>query len=124
MPFKKYQREGFAALPFGNADIGDVGALTEEILGVMMIGLQTPEFGGAFVEYAVGFGAGSVDGALSFFDASVGGFHGIGDGTGSAFGRRGETGFDLTAAAEAPGGDVDFLDQILFEGADGGKGDD
>ena len=53
-------------LPVGDADIGGVGSGEEEFLSVVAFGLEAAEFGGAFVEQAMGLGAGAVDGALDF----------------------------------------------------------
>ncbi len=63
--------------PVGYADVGDVGSVEEEFLGIMAVGLKFAEFRGAFVQEAVGLGACPVDGSLDLFGARVIGFHGV-----------------------------------------------
>ncbi len=63
--------------PVGDADVGGVGAFEEEFLGVVAVGLEAAEFGGAFVEQAMGLSAGAVKRTLDFFRACVVGFEGI-----------------------------------------------
>ena len=65
------------APPVGDADVGDVGVCVEEFLGIVTVGLEAAEFGGAFVEEAVGLSAGAIEGALDFFGAGVVGFDGV-----------------------------------------------
>ena len=55
--------------PVSYADIGDVGPIEEEFSGVLALGLEAPEFGGAFVQDAMGLGSGPVDGFLDFLGA-------------------------------------------------------
>jgi len=102
-------------LPVGYAYVGDVGSFAEEFLGVVTLGLEAAEFGGAFVEEAVGLGPGAVYGALGLFGAGVVGFHRV------IFKGGEEIGFYRSAAAETPHGLADFIYEISFEEAYGGQ---
>jgi hypothetical protein len=48
------------------AEIGEVGARWEVFVAEVALGLELAEFGGAFVQEAVGLSAGPVDGVLEF----------------------------------------------------------
>jgi hypothetical protein len=87
------------------------GEFSFEILKAQVtLGLEPAQFGDAPVEEAVALRAGAVDGELD----RGGGFvlHGVGDGAGFDHG-----GFDFAAAAEAPHGAADFVDEVVFEAA-------
>jgi len=56
--------------PFDQAETVMFGAL-EEFVGELAFGLQFAEFGGRFVEEAVGLGAGAVDRFLNSFGVGV-----------------------------------------------------
>ena len=82
-----------------------LGAM-EEFVGELAFGLEFAEFGGRFVEEAVGLGAGAIDGFLDSFGIGIGGVHRIEDGVSAGFLANVETndkaGFDLAAAAQTP----------------------
>jgi hypothetical protein len=114
--------QGFMeGLEVGDAEVGDVGFLREEFVAELALGLEFAEFGGAFVEEAMGLGAGAVDGFLDFFRLGVHGFHGIEDEASAVVEPEDEVGFDFAAAAETPHGASDFVDQAVFEDALGGE---
>ena len=79
-------------------------------------GLEFAKFRGAFVEQAMGLGAGAVDGLLGFFGVFVGSLHGVVQ-VGTRLVRDSEISLDFAAAAETPGGAADFVDQGVFEDA-------
>ena len=66
-------------------------------------------------------GAGAVDGFLDSDGAFLGGFHGIEDVTLAIVETDDEVGFDLAAAAETPGGAMNFFDEDVFEETARGK---
>ena len=106
----------------GQAELCRVGVLIESFISILALGLEPAEFGGGVVEQAMGLGAGAVDGALDPFAMRVHGFHGIRDEVVSIAEEDDEMGFDFTAAAETPGGSVDFFDEELFVSAYGAEG--
>jgi len=82
--------------------------------------LELAKFGGAFVEQAVGLGAGAVDGVLDLVGTSVVGFHGVVDVGGVVVKAEEQHGLDLAAAAKTPCGSADFFYESVFKGADRG----
>jgi hypothetical protein len=96
--------------PIDEAMSGDVGAGVEGFVAVLPMGLEEPEFGGAFVKETMGLGAGAVDGELDFGLGFV--LHGVG----GIFGR--EVFFDDAAATETPHSAAHLIDDVVFEEAD------
>ena len=114
--------QGFVeGLEVGDAEVGDVGFLREEFVAELALGLEFAEFGGAFVEEAVGLGSGAVDRFLDFFGVGAHGFHGIEDEASAVVEPEHEVGFDFTAAVETPHGSADFGGEVVFEDALGGE---
>jgi hypothetical protein len=89
-------------------------------IGGSALGLKPAEFGGAFVEQAMGLSAGAVYRLLDLVGLEVVGFHGIENagGVGAAENHH-EVGLYLTAAAETPHGAADFVDESVFEDGPG-----
>jgi hypothetical protein len=101
-----------------DAELGGVGAFVEIFVAVLAFGLEFAEFGGAFVEEAMVEGAGAIDGELEFGLGFMA--HGVGDWR--EVGVVGDEGlFDFAAASETPHGAADFVDEVVFEDADGGE---
>ena len=69
----------------------------------------------------MGLRAGAVDGFLDALGIGAGRFHGIRDVVFSVVETEYQARFDLAAAAETPGGALDFFDEDFFEDADGGE---
>ena len=94
------------------AEVRNVGASVVRFVAVDTLGLELAQFGGAFVEDAMGLSAGAIYGQLDFGRGFQ--LHGIEYGVGfeKAF-------FDPGAAAESPHGAADFLDEVVFEDAFG-----
>ena len=104
--------------PVAEAEVGDVGAGREGFVAQLALGLEFTEFGGAFVEETLAECAGAIDGELEFDLSFVA--HGVWDEFG--VGAVGDEGlFDFAAAAETPHGAADFVDEVVFEEADGGQ---
>src|SRR3569833_773925 len=82
--------------------------------------LELAEFRGAAMENAVRLSPGAINGELNFFDWFADGFHGVANDV-VAGEQRAELGFDAGAAAEAPCGAVDFVDQEFFENVRGSE---
>ena len=100
------------------ADVADAQwrefcAVCEEFVAEVALGLELAELGDAFVEKAVGLGAGAIDRVLGSGGGCV--LHGVSCAGGD------EGGFDLAAAAQTPQGAMDFVGEIAFEDADGGE---
>lgn len=76
--------------------------------------LELTEFGGAAVENAVGLSAGAVDSDLDSFGDFADGLHGVVNRRVTDKYRT-ELGLNACAAAEAPHGAMDFIDEALFE---------
>jgi hypothetical protein len=96
-----------------DAELGGVGAFVEIFVAVLALGLEFAEFGGAFVEQAVGECSCTVDGELEAGGCFL--LHRV------LLGWAGEIFFDLAAAAEPPHGAADFVGEIEFEHAYGGE---
>ena len=92
-----------------DAETGEIGAFGEDLVAHVALGLEAAEFGGRLIKKTAGLGAGTVDGGL----AAVGG----------VVVEGGEGGFGEAAAAEAPHGSEDFLDQAFFHQRDGAEFD-
>ena len=112
--------------PIDQAERGSVGASGHEFVEELAFGLEPAEFGGRFEEQTMGLGAGAVDRVLDAFSVGVGDrfirtFHGIGDVVLTIVETEDQAGFDFAAAAETPGGALDFVDEDVFEDADGGE---
>jgi hypothetical protein len=82
--------------------------------------LELPQLRGAAMQNAVRLSAGAINGELDFFDGFADGFHGVANDV-IAGEQRAELCFDAGAAAEAPGGAVDFVDQEFFENVRGSE---
>jgi hypothetical protein len=107
--------DGFSDLgEVGYAEMREVGAGLEVFVAKVALGLELAEFGGAFVEHAMGLRAGAIYGILRSGCGFV--LHGV-----VGLGGLHEGGLDFAAAAETPEGPMDFVGETGFEDAGGGE---
>ena len=86
--------------------------------------LELAEFGGAFVEEAVGLGAGAIDGLLDLVGGGAGHFHGVEDVAATVVETDDDVGFYLATTAKTPHGAMDLIHEIAFEWTGGREGID
>jgi hypothetical protein len=90
-----------------DAEVGEVGSFGRGFIAVVALGLETAKLGGRFMKEPAGLRAGAIDGSLAAFGGFVVEIY--------------ERGFDETAAAQAPHGAENFLDQVFFHQSGGAK---